>query len=426
MKYCTNCGASLEDQQVVCPACGAASSSAAVPQAGGSVAGGPGQAPHPPQQWAPQPGGPPQGAPPPYTAAPPSYGVPPQAAPPVYTAAPPPYGGMPPQGGQPLYAAAPPKKKKTGLIVALVIAGLLLAIVITGVVVAVRTFQTVAETVLEDDPGGLRADSDMGVAKDYVLHDLSFSVPLTLFFQEASHEDQLLFMGTDYQVQVSYSSTAFIVSSEAFAEETLAYMEAELSDAEDLRVSDVETVHLNGAAWCTAGLSSLRDTGETRYVDMYFYSTGTEQYSIAFGYNEDARDDALKESILSTLEVAAPEIGEDFDADATAAALVGQWDAEAGGYVIFYEDGRVEWYRDGSKDPDNMFYGTYEVTGPLVNLTDGKTSGFSMQIDFSESVIAGERSEGPGLREFEFSPHDGGWWVENLSAGSHNIFTRVL
>ncbi len=429
MNYCNHCGNPLPEGAASCPSCNApvTNDSQIPPQAS-------------PQQSQPNTNGnvPPQA---PYSGTATNYSQPYATAPPApqNQQTPPPY-YIPSQ-------SSPQKPKKTWLIVTIcvgVVLVLFLAVVLTLRAAMAKWYNQNASRILDEFTISEPTYTDNTELTDaYSLIGLNFKVPSSLVWQSEEYigNGAILQFEDKMVVQVNYSMA--LVDAEEYHRANRAYYQ-ELDDVSS--VSEEETVILGGEEWGKTTVTFNSDVAIQR-VELYLFHSDTFQYSITLIYYDTSAEpvgDAILSSVTFTpIEGATNLIGvpddfdknvtdaeNNFDANAVAASIVGEWEGGQGGYMIFHSDNTFEWFMDKTKDPNNVFRGTFLPTEPLTDFVSGAVQGFKAELNYEEVIINGVVTSAEAIpfriRVYEFyEKGENSYQVEDLINGTHYNFEKV-
>ena len=153
----------------------------------------------------------------------------------------------------------------------------------------------------------------------------------------------------------------------------ISFIEDILSSSEDFQVfQEPNEITVNGNKWYEYGY--IYTVGSTtykvyqRYYGKYYTAASVSYTSIIDNFYA-GYDEAIK--LMSQIKVN-EEVNNENEKKAKE-FLVGEWDLNKEGYLIFSEDGTYEWYSDKSKNKNNMHYGTYgcDVENPSLSLNEG-------------------------------------------------------
>lgn len=168
--------------------------------------------------------------------------------------------------------------------------------------------------------------------------------------------------------------------------EMITFLESMMTDYDQFELFLSPTkIDVNGTTWYEYGYSYQE--GDTKHkVYQRFYGKYYNAASITFRATEKTYEKGYAEALKLMSEIITTDIKNDENEAKAREFLVGEWDLIDRGYLVIMEDSTYEWYKDSSKDKNNMHYGTYGCDVENINLELKEGDGIYLVL-FPESLI---------------------------------------
>lgn len=131
-------------------------------------------------------------------------------------------------------------------------------------------------------------------------------------------------------------------------------------------------ISVNGTTWYEFGYS-YNDGTAIRKVYQRFYGKYYNAASITYNSTEKNYDSGYNKAVKLMSAVITKDIPNDVNEAKAHKFLVGEWDLGSSGYLVLNDDGTYTWYKNNTKDKNNMHYGTYgcDVENASMDLKEG-------------------------------------------------------
>lgn len=129
---------------------------------------------------------------------------------------------------------------------------------------------------------------------------------------------------------------------------------------------------VNGTTWYEYGYN-YNDGTTIRKVYQRFYGKFYNAASISYTSTEKNFETGYDEALKMLSGFITTDVTNDVNEAKAHEFLVGEWEVVDSGYLVLYDDGTYEWYKDKTKDKSNMHYGTYgcDVENAAMSLNEG-------------------------------------------------------
>lgn len=155
--------------------------------------------------------------------------------------------------------------------------------------------------------------------------------------------------------------------------EMIKFLETMVSTNEQYEVflEPTET-SVNGTTWYEFGYS-YKDGITIRKVYQRYYGKYYNAASISYSSTEGNYKSGYDEAMKMMSEVKITDVTNDVNEAKAHEFLVGEWDLAASGYLVIKDDSTYEWYKDSTKDKNNMHYGTFgcDIENATLELKEG-------------------------------------------------------
>ncbi len=184
-------------------------------------------------------------------------------------------------------------------------------------------------------------------------------------------------------------------------------------------------VKVNGTAWYEYGYS-YRDGSSTRKIYHRYYGKYYNAASISYLSTEEAYQSGYEEALKLMADITVTDVPNEANEAEAHKFLVGEWDIAKSGYLVLNEDGTYEWYKDSTKDKNNMHHGTYGCDVENATMELNKGDGIYLVL-FPEELIINGGSEKPSsykvdyIISFASRTETDGYQMVNMS--SYNLYT---
>lgn len=202
----------------------------------------------------------------------------------------------------------------------------------------------------------------------------------------------------------------------------ISFLETLFSDNSSFQVFlEPNEISVNDTNWYEYGYQYTDDT-TTYKVYQRYYGKYYNAASISYTATLDNYDAGFDKAITLMSDIKVEEVRNDENEAKAKEFLVGEWDLDGKGYLVLSDDGNYKWFKDTSKDENNMHYGTYgcDIENPTMNLLEG--DGFYLVL-FPEGLIINGEAETTlqSKNDFIISLQD-----ENNSYPMVNVSTYTL
>jgi len=141
--------------------------------------------------------------------------------------------------------------------------------------------------------------------------------------------------------------------------ELIMLLETMISTYDQYKVFLVPTeITVNGTTWYEYGYS-YKDGTTIRKVYQRYYGKYYIAASISYTSTEAHFEAGYKEALKMMSAVKITDVSNDVNEAKAHEFLVGEWDLADSGYLVIYDDSTYEWYKDSTKDQNNMHHGTF-------------------------------------------------------------------
>ena len=251
------------------------------------------------------------------------------------------------------------------------------------------------------------------------LKDVSFTYDSSIWPYKASTTNNTSSVGVSKSnclVGLMYSKNDYYITTEAFAKQ---HKDGYINQGYKI-VEDLEKITINGNEWFKLVVNEPNSTAL-----QLFFVKGYDAYS--FTYKAVSSDYYANlqyaQEVYNTLK---------YDNSSDLASqqngkrqLIGEWDWDRSGYVVADSD-RIYVYRDSSKDPQNVYYGTYVVYDRIMTYGEGYIEGLYLMINVERSIINGQVSDEKYQLEFALIPNnDGTYTLKKIGYDAQVIVRKV-
>lgn len=153
----------------------------------------------------------------------------------------------------------------------------------------------------------------------------------------------------------------------------IAFFETMMSDKKDYEVFLEPTkIEVNGDNWYEFGFS-YDDGSVVRKNYQRYHGKFYNAISISYNSTEENYDASYEEALKLLSDTKLTAVTNDENEAKAKKFLVGDWELEGSGLLVFKDDGTYEWYKDNTKDQNNMHYGTYgcDVENEKLGMKEG-------------------------------------------------------
>jgi hypothetical protein len=155
--------------------------------------------------------------------------------------------------------------------------------------------------------------------------------------------------------------------------EMVQFLESMVSTQEGFEVFLEPTkIEVNGTTWYEYGYQ-FKAGDAFRKVYQRYYGKFYNAASISFTSTDKNFDAGYKEALKIMSNIKTTDVTNEENEAKGREILVGEWDVADSGYLVFHEDGTYEWYKDSTKDKNNMHSGTYgcDIENAVMSLKEG-------------------------------------------------------
>lgn len=186
-------------------------------------------------------------------------------------------------------------------------------------------------------------------------------------------------------------------------------------------------LEVNGNTWYEYGYS-YKDGTSIRKVYQRFYGKYYNAASISYSSTEEDYDTGYDEAVKMMSKIKASDVTNDVNEAKAHKFLVGDWEVTNSGYLVLHDDGTYEWYKDASKDANNMHSGTYgcDVENATMSLKEG--DGIYLVLFPEKLIVNGEAEESKSYKidyliSFEQKENTDGYQMVNMA--SYNLYNII-
>ncbi|MDF2486324.1 MAG: hypothetical protein K0R46_2492 [Herbinix sp.] len=151
------------------------------------------------------------------------------------------------------------------------------------------------------------------------------------------------------------------------------YFETLISTYDEFEVfQKPSSVEVNGDTWYEYGYS-YKDGTTIHKIYQRYYGKYYNAASITYTSTEKEYQSGYDKAVKLMSDIKATAVTNDVNEGKAHEFLVGEWDVTNSGYLVLKEDGTYEWYKDSTKDKNNMHYGTYgcDIENAALSLKEG-------------------------------------------------------
>ena len=205
------------------------------------------------------------------------------------------------------------------------------------------------------------------------------------------------------------------------------YFETIISTNDDFKVFKEPTeIDVNGTSWYEYGYS-FNDGGTVRKVYNRYYGKYYNAASVSYTSTEKNYDAGYDKALKMMSEFKITDVKNDVNEAKAHKFLVGEWDVADKGYLVLYDDSTYEWYKDATKDKNNMHYGTYgcDVENATMELKEG--DGIYLALFPKALVIDGVSEEPSSFKNDYIISFDkkGGEGYPMVNISSYLLYTLI-
>ncbi|MBQ4634237.1 MAG: zinc ribbon domain-containing protein [Bacilli bacterium] len=251
------------------------------------------------------------------------------------------------------------------------------------------------------------------------LKDVSFTYDSSIWPYKASTTNNTSSVGVSKSnclVGLMYSKNDYYITTEAFAKQ---HKDSYINQGYTI-VEDLEKITINGNEWFKLVVNEPNSTAL-----QLFFVKGYDAYSFTYKAVSSDYHANLQhaQEVYNTLK---------YDNSSDLASqqngkrqLIGEWDWDRSGYVVANSD-QIYVYRDSSKDPQNVYYGTYVVYDRIMTYGEGYIEGLYLMINVERSIINGQVSDEKYQLEFALIPNnDGTYTLKKIGYDAQVIVRKV-
>jgi hypothetical protein len=186
-------------------------------------------------------------------------------------------------------------------------------------------------------------------------------------------------------------------------------------------------VEVNGSSWYEYGYS-YKDGTTIRKVYQRFYGKYYNAASISYSSTEDNYDTGYEEAVKMMSKIKASDVTNDVNEKKAHKFLVGDWEVKDSGYLVLKEDGTYEWYKDATKDTNNMHSGTYgcDVENATMSLKEG--DGIYLVLFPEKLMVNGKAEETKSYKIdylISFEQKEGVEGYQMVNMATYNLYTLI-
>lgn len=208
------------------------------------------------------------------------------------------------------------------------------------------------------------------------------------------------------------------------------FLETMLSSYEYDVFLEPSEIKVNETDWYEFGYS-YKDQTTVRKVYQRFYGKYYNAASISYTSTEENYDKGFEEALKLMSDIKVTDVPNEEKEAKARQFLVGEWELASdglySGYLVLHEDGTYEWYKDGTKDQNNMHHGTYgcDVENESLSLKQG--DGVYLVLFPEELIIDGTTEKAASYKVdyiISFDQQDSdGYPMVNMS--SYTLYTII-
>lgn len=151
-------------------------------------------------------------------------------------------------------------------------------------------------------------------------------------------------------------------------------------------------IDVNGTTWYEYGYSYKEGTTIHKVYQRY-YGKYYNAASISYTSTEKNYESGYDKAIVMMSDIKTTDVTNEENEAKAHKFLVGEWDLEASGYLALNDNGTYEWYKDNTKDKNNMHFGTYGCDVENVKLSLKEGDGLYLVLFPEGLVIDGTKEE---------------------------------
>ncbi|MBH1939957.1 hypothetical protein I5677_03485 [Mobilitalea sibirica] len=208
----------------------------------------------------------------------------------------------------------------------------------------------------------------------------------------------------------------------------IAFVKTMISSYEDYEVFLEPTkIIVNDTTWYEFGYT-YKEGNIRRKVYQRYYGKYYNAASISLTSTEENYEDGYEVALKIMSDINATDVTNDINEGKAREFLVGEWSLDSRGYLVMYDDGTYEWYKDNTKDENNMHYGTYgcDVESATMGLKEG--DGIYLVLFPNSLIINGVTEETTSYKNdylisFDKSDDTEGYQMVNMS--TYSLYTMI-
>jgi hypothetical protein len=154
----------------------------------------------------------------------------------------------------------------------------------------------------------------------------------------------------------------------------ISFVESLVSDYKNFQVFlEPNEITVNGTKWYEYGYT-FKDGATAYKVYQRYYGKYYNAASVSYVSTTEKYDAGYDEAIILMSDIKVQDVDNKENEEKAKNFLVGEWDLDGKGYLVLSKDGSYEWFRDSSKDSNNMHYGCYgcDVENSNMNMAEGE------------------------------------------------------
>lgn len=185
-------------------------------------------------------------------------------------------------------------------------------------------------------------------------------------------------------------------------------------------------VEVNGTNWYEYGYS-YKD-GDTTYKNYQrYYGKYYNAASISYISTEEKFETGYENALEMMSNIKVTDVTNDVNEAKAQKFLVGEWDLGINGYLVINNDATYNWYKDSSKDKNNMHYGTFgcDVENEKISLKEG--DGIYLVLFPEGLIIDGVEEENTGYKSDYIISFDnnGSDAYQMVNMSTYNLYTII-
>ncbi|HKL79432.1 MAG TPA: hypothetical protein VJ888_03230 [Mobilitalea sp.] len=211
--------------------------------------------------------------------------------------------------------------------------------------------------------------------------------------------------------------------------EMISFIESMVStyDQYEVFLDPTETT-VNGTSWYEFGYSFHNGTTIQKVYQRY-YGKYYNAASISYNSTEEKYETGINEALKMMSDIKVTDVTNDVNEAKAQEFLVGEWELVNSGYLVLYDSGAYEWYKDNTKDKNNMHHGTFgcDVENATMNLNEG--DGIYLVLFPEGLIINGVTQEPTGYKmdyiiSFDKKESEGYQMVNMSSYSEYTLFKQ--